>query len=179
MSELPAYQEKFIVPIKDRALEQVYLGIGSNIGKREEHISKAIKLITDHPNFELIKQSKVIETKPHGKTKQPKFLNTVIEIKTKLPAITLLQKLEAIEKNVGKKSSEKWGPREIDIDILFYGSHMIVEENLTIPHPLLTERDFVLKPLHEIAPKFIHPILGESISQLLKSLNAKEVKQKS
>lgn len=102
-----------------------------------------------------------------GKTDQPLFLNGVIEIETQLPPVTLLQRLKAIEVQLGRVPREVWGPREIDLDILFYGQALVCEEDLTIPHPLLHRRLFVLKPMLDLNPDWIHPVLEKTIRELM------------
>lgn len=135
-------------------LQSVFLGLGSNLGNREANIQEAIQLIS---HFVAVKKiSSVYETAPWGKEDQPSFLNAVVE--TEIPKSSpeeFLKKLQEIEKKIGRQKREKWGPREIDVDILFWGNKKIKSDTLTIPHPYWKERDFVLKPLREIAPNFI------------------------
>lgn len=166
---LPGYEPKLIVPKKDRPLVKVFLGLGSNLGNREGFIAKAIELLKKESDFLNFKVSGVIETNPVGKTDQGKFLNAVCEFETKLDPRTVFQKTKNIEEKVGKKAVVEWGPREIDIDFLFYGSEIVIEEDLTVPHPLIADRLFVLKPLAQLAPNFEHPILGVTIKELLTS----------
>jgi 2-amino-4-hydroxy-6-hydroxymethyldihydropteridine diphosphokinase len=164
---LPGYEPKFILPKKDRPVVQVFLGLGSNLGDRQKFIEKAIELLKMESDFVDFKMSSVIETEPIGKTDQGKFLNAVCQFETKLDPRAVFQKIKNIEEKVGKKASVEWGPREIDIDFLFYGSEIVIEEDLTVPHPLIQDRLFVLKPMHQIAPHFEHPILGLTIKELL------------
>ncbi|MEW6170356.1 MAG: 2-amino-4-hydroxy-6-hydroxymethyldihydropteridine diphosphokinase [Candidatus Omnitrophota bacterium] len=130
-----------------------YLGIGSNLGRRQINIKKAIELLKQLPNTKLTKISKLIETRPVGGPKQRKFLNAAIEIKTSLKPLILLKALKKIEKDLGRVKTIKNGPRVIDLDILFYNEKNIHEKNLIIPHPRMFQRDFVLKPLGEIIPE--------------------------
>ena len=127
----------------------IYIGLGTNLGDRNSNLNKAIELISLQIGS-VLKESTVHETKPWGKTDQPNFLNMVIKIETKLTPQQLLEKCLSIENEIGRVREEKWGPRLIDIDILYYNNEIINEENLIIPHPFIQEREFVLKPLNEI-----------------------------
>lgn len=147
---------------------KVYLGLGSNLGKRRENIEASLALLMENPSIRVKKISSLIETEPEGIKKQPFFLNGVAEIETDLSPSLLLKLLKSIEKVLGRKATRRWGPRIIDLDILLYGDLIIDDENLKIPHPLLTERDFVLTPLKEIAPEVTHPILGKKIQEISK-----------
>jgi len=164
---LAGYEPKLIVPKKDRPVVKAFLGLGSNLGKREEFIQKAVELLKKEPDFVNLKMSDVIETDPVGKTDQGKFLNAVCQFETKLDPRTVFQKTKNIEDQVGRKAAVEWGPREIDIDFLFYGPEIVIEEDLTVPHPLIQDRLFVLKPMLQLAPDFEHPILGLTIKELL------------
>jgi len=143
---------------------KVYLSIGSNIGNREENLNKAISELTK--GFKVLKKSSVYETEPMYFKKQNKFLNQVVLIETKLEPFELLLKLRDIEKKIGRKKRQKYGPREIDIDILYYENMVLKEKELQIPHPKIYERKFVLYPLEEIATDFIDPVLKENVSKL-------------
>jgi 2-amino-4-hydroxy-6-hydroxymethyldihydropteridine diphosphokinase len=128
-----------------------YLGIGSNLGNRRKNIRLAMKKINALKGTEVIKLSKVIETKPvGGPIAQGKFLNAALKIRTKLPPLSLLKNLKDIEKELGRKKTVRYGPRTVDLDILFYGDKIINSKNLKVPHPKVFERDFVIKPLLEI-----------------------------
>ena len=146
--------------------EEVYLLLGSNVGDRDSNLSRAIELINRSAG-ELIKVSLLYETAAWGKTEQAAFLNQAICISTALTPLALLSLLKSIEKEVGRISTEKWGPRVIDIDILFYGSEIIQAPELQVPHPYLPVRRFALLPLSEIAEDFIHPVLRRSVNALL------------
>jgi len=149
-------------------MNDVFLLLGSNLGYRYSYLEKAIKNI--EAIAPVIKTSSVYETQSWGKTDAPDYLNQVILLRTNLPAQTILQKVLAIEKQFGRERDEKWGPRTIDIDILFYGDEIINEPGLQIPHPELHKRRFTLEPLAEIAPNLIHPILNKNILQLKNEL---------
>jgi 2-amino-4-hydroxy-6-hydroxymethyldihydropteridine diphosphokinase len=143
----------------------VYLGLGSNVGDREEYIEQAVFLLEKNPNIETTKRSTNYETEAEGGT-QPPFINAAVEIKTNLLPHALLEVCQEIETTLGREREIEWGPRTIDIDILLYNNEIISNDKLQIPHPLMHERFFVLKPLREVAPHMIHPILEKSIDAL-------------
>jgi 2-amino-4-hydroxy-6-hydroxymethyldihydropteridine diphosphokinase len=145
--------------------ELVYLLLGSNVGDRKANIEKANTLITEE--IALVVRSPYYETAAWGKTDQSAFLNLAISLHTRLEPLILLAKLKEIEKRVGRVDTEKWGPRVIDIDILFYGPQIIQEPYLQIPHPYLPVRRFALVPLADIAGAFVHPVLKKTIKELL------------
>jgi 2-amino-4-hydroxy-6-hydroxymethyldihydropteridine diphosphokinase len=147
-------------------MNTVYIQLGSNIGERESFITKSMHKVEDDIG-KIITASSIFETTAWGNENQNNFLNSVIEIKTPFDAFTILQKSQEIENNLGRKRSDKWGERTIDIDILFYNNKIINTKELTIPHPLIQKRKFVLVPLSEIAPNYKHPILKKNISTLL------------
>ncbi len=157
-----AYEDKHY-PIPK--LETVYLLLGSNLGNKKEILENAIVLLAEKVGV-IVKQSKDYETVPWGVTDQPDFLNLALEIHTKLRPLEVLGKTQQIENQLGRIRKEKWGARLIDIDILFYGNEIMDEPTLKIPHPLLHERDFVLAPLAEIAPDFLHPVFVKTIRYL-------------
>ncbi len=142
----------------------VYLGLGSNIGDREAHITQALQLISEI--CEVKKKSHLYLTEPVGDIKQDWFLNNVIEVKTELDPEHLLSSIKSIERTIGRVKTVKNGPRIIDIDILFYGDQIVQTKNLIIPHPLLHERLFVLQPMLDLNPDFVHPVLKKSILEL-------------
>jgi 2-amino-4-hydroxy-6-hydroxymethyldihydropteridine diphosphokinase len=144
----------------------VHIGIGSNLGNRQENCLEAIRRL-EHHGVSVLKRSSMIETEPWGKTDQPHFINLAIEAETDLSPEELLLLLKNIEKSMGREKTEHWGPREIDLDMLFYDDRIIDSADLKIPHPHLHERDFVLKSLVEIAPEKGHPVLKKKISELI------------
>jgi 2-amino-4-hydroxy-6-hydroxymethyldihydropteridine diphosphokinase len=151
---------------------KVYLGLGSNVGDREEYIEQAIFLLEKNPAIQVTKRSANYETEPEGGADQPPFINAAVSIITKLPPEKLLEICQEIETALGRDREMEWGPRTMDIDILLYEDQIISEDKLQIPHPLMHERMFVLKPLKEIAPNAIHPVLEKSIEDLFEERKA-------
>lgn len=151
-------------------MHTVYLSTGSNLGNREDYLFQAEEAIIEFIGH-IEACSSIMETAPWGKTDQPHFLNRVLCVKTKLPPVFLMKTLLQIEQDMGRNRQEKWGPRIIDLDVLFFNNRIIDEDGLRVPHPHLHERDFVLKPMVEIAPDFIHPVLHKTMAELLAELN--------
>lgn len=151
-------------------MKKVYLGLGSNIGNRENNLKEAINLISQNRNIKVNKISSLYETEPIGFKEQDWFLNMVIEIETSLKPRELLKYLLDVEKRMGRIREIKWGPRIIDIDILIYNEAVIMDEDLKIPHPRICERAFVLIPLIEINPDIrIGGVLAKDILQSVKN----------
>lgn len=130
-------------------MAKVFIGLGSNIGDRKSNIKKAIKLLSNN-GIRIVRLSKIIETKPQGGPPQPKFLNAAMSIRTELKPRELLKKLKRIEKEMGRVKGVRFGPRIIDLDILFYGDLRLKTKHLEIPHPRIWERQFVYGPLRSI-----------------------------
>ena len=143
----------------------VYLSLGSNLGDREENLTKAIDEIADLGALKAI--SSLYEAEPWGLTEQDYFYNIVLLLETTLTPDTLLLKLQKIENLLGRKREIKWGPRTIDIDIISIDNEILNNEQLKVPHPFMQDRKFVLIPLKEIAPDYIHPALHVSVTDLL------------
>ena len=143
-----------------------YIGIGSNLGNRRGNCERAIQLIQKN-RMTLLARSSMVETEPWGVTDQEKFINMVIKIDTDLTAEDLMERLKQMETELGRTPTVRWGPRVIDLDILFYDDLVMKTADLEIPHPGIAERYFVLKPLSEIAPDMMHPVLKKSIKDLL------------
>ncbi|WP_448697328.1 2-amino-4-hydroxy-6-hydroxymethyldihydropteridine diphosphokinase [Mucilaginibacter sp. AW1-3] len=140
----------------------VFLLLGSNLGHRQLFLQQAEEAIGSQVGT-VVKRSSVYETQSWGKTDLPDYLNQVLLVKTILKPREVLQRILAIEQTMGRERTEKWGSRTIDIDILFYGNEIVNEPDLVIPHPHLHQRKFVLEPLAEIAPQYIHPVLNKTI----------------
>jgi 2-amino-4-hydroxy-6-hydroxymethyldihydropteridine diphosphokinase len=149
--------------------QEIYIGLGSNLGNRLENIRKAIELMKEQ-GIEIVKESSIYETEPMGYKEQGWFLNSVVKGKTELSPRRVWKRLEKIEKLMGREREIKWGPRIIDLDILFYGDKILNGKELQIPHSELHKRRFVLVPLEEIAPELVHPVLNKSIRELLGEL---------
>jgi len=149
--------------------QEIYIGLGSNLGDRLANIRKAIELMKEE-GIEIVEESSIYETEPVGYKEQGWFLNSVVKAKTELSPVRLWKRLEKIERSMGRKREIKWGPRIIDLDILFYGNRILNGKELKIPHSELHKRRFVLVPLEEIAPKLVHPVFKKTISELSKDL---------
>jgi 2-amino-4-hydroxy-6-hydroxymethyldihydropteridine diphosphokinase len=143
-----------------------YLLTGANLGNPLDTLQKANEILEEKVG-EILQKSKIYRTAAWGKTDQPDFLNQVIKISTLLEPHKLMQTILDIELQMGRKREEKYGPRIIDIDILFYDDLVIDEPHLSIPHPRIRERRFVLEPLHEIEPNLVHPVFHQTIHQIL------------
>lgn len=145
----------------------VFLATGSNMGDRRKNLEAALILIGESIG-RLLEWSSIYETAAWGKLDQPDFYNQVVKVATALDANETMKKILEIEKQMGRRRTYKYAPRQIDIDILFFNSDIILSEGLEIPHPMIQNRNFVLAPLVEIAPAFVHPALGKSILALSK-----------
>jgi 2-amino-4-hydroxy-6-hydroxymethyldihydropteridine diphosphokinase len=157
---------------KSGGITIAYLALGSNVGDREEYIEQACFLLEKNPNIHVAKRSSNYETEAEGGGEQAPFINAAIEIRTKLDAHKLLEVCQEIETALGRERESEWGPRTIDIDILLYDGDIISDDKLQIPHPLMHERMFVLKPLREIAAGAIHPVLEKNIESLYEERKA-------
>jgi len=142
-----------------------FIHLGSNLGEKRDHLSMALDYLEASVGV-ICSASSIYETAPWGNTNQPSFLNQAVELSTKLPPFELLYEIHAIEDRMGRQRNEHWGARVIDLDILFYDKINIDYQRLTIPHPFIAKRRFVLQPLQEIASDFVHPVLGLSVKAL-------------
>lgn len=153
----------------------VYLSIGSNIGDREAYLDYAVDQLNKDEYIKVNKVSDYINTKPYGGVEQDDFLNGCLEIETIYDPFELLAVIHDIEQGAGRKRLVHWGPRTLDIDILMYDREIIMEENLMIPHPEMTKRDFVLEPLCRIAPYAYHPGCNKTVSMLYEELKNQNI----
>ena len=158
-------------------MNEVFFLLGSNLGDRDLFLQQAIEHIRDKIGS-VVKASSVYETQSWGKTDLPDYLNQVVLVNTKLTAREALEKILAIEHQIGRIREEKWGARIIDIDILFFNSEIIDELGLHVPHPELHKRRFALEPMAELAPNLIHPVLKKVILQLKNELNDSSIVKK-
>lgn len=143
----------------------VYLALGTNLGDRQANLETAKEMMP--PEVVVMRESPIYVTPPWGYENQPDFLNQVIEVQTDLPPKTLLHFLKNIENEMGREKRFRNGPRLIDLDIIFYGQRVVDEEDLQIPHPRLEGRAFVLVPLNDLAPDFVHPTLDKTINEMV------------
>ena len=147
-------------------MRTVWLALGSNLGDREGYLRGAIEGL-QRAGLRLLRQSRVAETEPVGIRDQPRFLNQVVEAMTTMEPRDLLTAIKSLERELGRTPGARWGPREIDIDILLYGRRIVDEDGLRIPHPELTHRAFLLELLAEVDPQLLEPVSGETVSRLL------------
>jgi 2-amino-4-hydroxy-6-hydroxymethyldihydropteridine diphosphokinase len=150
----------------------VYLAVGSNLGDRRANIERAIERLRQHPEIDRVRVSSIIETDPVGGPPQGRYLNGAVAARTRLNPDDLLRYLQDVEHALGRVRSVRNGPRELDLDVLIYGTLIRDDAVLQIPHPRMLEREFVLAPLCELAPSLIHPRTGKPIASHLDDLRA-------
>jgi 2-amino-4-hydroxy-6-hydroxymethyldihydropteridine diphosphokinase len=168
LPQKPGTAFSLVMPTNDYIIMQntCYLLLGSNMGNSKQMLARASAYLAKKAG-QVLRQSKLYSTAAWGNTEQPDFLNQVLVIQTQLDAPTLLKTILAIEKQMGRVRTVKNAPRTIDIDILFFNKQVIQQPDLVVPHPHIPNRRFVLVPLNEIAPAFVHPVLQKNIHQLL------------
>ena len=148
--------------LRTQTVVRVYVGLGSNVGDRLEHLRRAVAELRETQGIEVVAASSVYETDPVGPP-QPGFLNAVVELETDLGPHDLLRRLKEIEASVGRLARERWGPREVDLDLLLYGDDLIDTDDLKVPHPQLRDRAFVVVPLRELDPSLADEIDAEGV----------------
>lgn len=155
-------------------MNRIALALGSNLGDRLGNLRKAIRLLKTS-GIRITATSDIFETSPYGKPDQPRFLNACAIIETDQDGEELLVLLKDIEKQVGRIEREKWGPREIDIDIIFIDQKVVESETLHVPHPEMHKREFVLKPLAQVAPDWIHPVLERTVQEIASEITENDI----
>lgn len=153
-----------------RGWHRAYLSVGSNMGDRRKYLEDGIESLKAHPLIKKVQVSELIETAPYGGVEQADFLNGAVVLETLLEPEALLEVLHETENRAGRERTLRWGPRTLDLDILFFDKLVYESDTLVIPHPDLHNREFVLKPLSTIAPNYRHPLLGTTVSQELAEL---------
>lgn len=151
---------------------RVYLALGSNLGDRSGNLADAIEALGCHEDIQICTISSCYETEPLGEAAQPQFLNMAVEIETETTPLELLKVVKDIEVRLGRRPARRWGPREIDIDLILWGPERVETEELTLPHADFRQRAFVLAPLAEIAPDAVDPVTGKTVRELAASPNA-------
>ena len=171
-------KEKILKKLSDKKLNIAFLGIGSNEGDRLKNIKQSIELISELDGRDIEAVSSLYETSPFGNLNQRNYLNAVIKISTGLIPHELFIKSKEIEKKIGRIHREKWGSREIDLDILFYNDLILSDEIITLPHKGIIYRDFVMIPLIEIEPELIHPVFNKKVSEFIPGLKSTNILSK-
>jgi len=151
-------------------LNSVYIALGSNIGDRQYYLDEAIRILNDYDDVEVVCVSSYVDTEAVSLTPQPNYLNAVVEIKTLLGVREFFKLTVEIETRLGRQFKGTSDPRTLDIDLLFFNQEIISDDDLVVPHPLLHDRLFVLKPFQEIAPTLVHPILNETVRDLYEKI---------
>lgn len=157
-------------------MNKAYLALGTNIEPRIQYLESCLYELSKHPDISIINQSSIYQTVPVGYTDQADFLNMVIEIKTTLASLELLDYCQQLERELGRERTIRFGPRTIDLDILLYNQENNKTERLIIPHPRMHERAFVLIPLNEIAPDIVIPVKEKRVADLIEELPGNDIK---
>ncbi len=158
----------------ERGWKRAYLGIGSNLGEKQNFIDKAIMRIKKNELIKDVKCSQIIETPPYGDAALYDFLNGAIELQTLLTPYELLDFLQELEREAGRERKVHWGPRTLDLDLLFYQDFVSNDPLLTVPHPDMENREFVLKPLDELCPWYLNPVTGKTVRGMLNDLKSRK-----
>lgn len=156
-----------------RGWKKAYLAVGSNMGEKAAYIKEAVEKLVQNPKIRKVRMSELLVTKPYGGVEQDDFLNGAIELETLYTPMELLEFLQQTEAEAGRERLVHWGPRTLDLDILFYEDVVSDVPRLMIPHPDMQNREFVLKPLAELCPYYRHPLTGKAVMQMLKELTEK------
>ncbi|MBQ9990144.1 MAG: 2-amino-4-hydroxy-6-hydroxymethyldihydropteridine diphosphokinase [Lachnospiraceae bacterium] len=160
-----------------RGWHKIYIAFGSNMGNSRRYIKEALISIEEHPHFRGVRTSEYFITAPYGEVEQEDFINGVLEAETLLNPRQLLDYLHQLEAAAGRERKIHWGPRTLDLDILFYDKEVLEEEDLQIPHRDMANRDFVLIPLMQLAPCFRHPVLGKTVEEMAGELKERYVRE--
>jgi 2-amino-4-hydroxy-6-hydroxymethyldihydropteridine diphosphokinase len=161
--------------MKEAGLHSAYIGLGSNVGDKIKNLQRAVDLLNKTEGCRVNKISSIFESKPYGIIEQDNFYNAAAEIKCSLSVKDLFYSLKKIEEDIGRKKRERWGPREIDLDLIFFDDIVYSDDQINVPHKGTAERDFVLMPLNEIAPDYIHPELKRKISDICRDISANNI----
>lgn len=158
-------------------MNKAFIAMGTNIEPRKQYIDEALSLLEKHEEIKIVQISSIYETEPVGYLEQADFLNLVIEVSTSFTPTDLLEACQAIERKLGRERKIKNGPRTIDLDIIAYGQEEVHTEDLTIPHPRMKDRAFVLVPFNEIAPNFYINTYQKTVMQLLEALPKEDLEE--
>ena len=156
-----------------RKWHEVYVAVGSNMGDKKRYIESALDGLAHTKGCRLLKVSKLIATEPYGRVEQDEFLNGAVKLETLLTPHELMDRLHELEKEAGRERKIHWGPRTLDLDLLFYEDFISDEADLMVPHPDMQNREFVLRPLDQLCPYYQHPLLHKTVRQMLKELEEK------